>query len=144
MKQSQLQLLTLPQAVRALEEKKITYPATVFFSINGRKYLFRRKGTMLTKFHIHSVQNTEGKTYLQWSRAMWYLKILMHIYKLDWLVWLVYRILWKKNEVADYEATTFSIFYNNTLFLVLVIVASFFILKNFNPTVYPAYAFLEV
>ncbi|XP_012871584.1 PREDICTED: translocon-associated protein subunit gamma [Dipodomys ordii] len=45
------------------------------------------------------------------------------------------RILWKKNEVADYEATTFSIFYNNTLFLVLVIVASFFILKNFNPTV---------
>ncbi|KAK2098982.1 SWI/SNF and RSC complex subunit Ssr3 [Saguinus oedipus] len=46
------------------------------------------------------------------------------------------RILWKKNEVADYEATTFSIFYNSTLlFLVLVSVASFFILKNFNPTV---------
>lgn len=49
----------------------------------------------------------------------------------------MFRILWKKNEVADYEATTFSIFYNNTLFLVLVIVASFFLLKNFNPTVYP-------
>ncbi|KAG9435721.1 Translocon-associated protein subunit gamma [Apis mellifera carnica] len=31
------------------------------------------------------------------------------------------RILWKKNEVADYEATTFSIFYNNALFLALVI-----------------------
>lgn len=45
--------------------------------------------------------------------------------------------MWKKNEVADYEATTFSIFYNNTLFLVLVIIASFFLLKNFNPTVYP-------
>nr|XP_058158917.1 translocon-associated protein subunit gamma-like [Dasypus novemcinctus] len=45
------------------------------------------------------------------------------------------RVLWKKNEVADYEATTFSIFCNNTLFLVLVIVASFFILKNFRPTV---------
>lgn len=45
--------VTLPQAVRALEEKKITYPATVFFSINGQKYIFRRKkGTMLTKFHI--------------------------------------------------------------------------------------------
>uniref|UniRef100_G3NVK5 Translocon-associated protein subunit gamma n=1 Tax=Gasterosteus aculeatus aculeatus TaxID=481459 RepID=G3NVK5_GASAC len=44
-------------------------------------------------------------------------------------------ILWKKNEVADYEATTFSIFYNNTLFLVLVIVASFFLLRNFNPSV---------
>merc|ERR1711974_557097 len=27
------------------------------------------------------------------------------------------RILWKKNEVADYEATTFSIFYNNAMFL---------------------------
>ncbi|XP_007464861.1 PREDICTED: translocon-associated protein subunit gamma-like [Lipotes vexillifer] len=46
------------------------------------------------------------------------------------------RILWKKNEVADYEAVTFSILYNNnTLFLVLVIVVSFFILKNFSPTV---------
>jgi hypothetical protein len=45
------------------------------------------------------------------------------------------RILWKKNEVADYEATTLSIFYNNTLLLDLVIVVSFFILKNFNPTV---------
>merc|ERR1712062_398450 len=43
------------------------------------------------------------------------------------------RILWKKNEVADYEATTFSIFYNNALFLALLIVASFYILKNFNP-----------
>uniref|UniRef100_A0A2K5F0K3 Translocon-associated protein subunit gamma n=1 Tax=Aotus nancymaae TaxID=37293 RepID=A0A2K5F0K3_AOTNA len=46
------------------------------------------------------------------------------------------RILWKGNEVADYEAT-FSIFCNNTLFLVSVIVASFFILKNFNPTAKP-------
>ncbi|XP_036410398.1 translocon-associated protein subunit gamma-like [Megalops cyprinoides] len=45
------------------------------------------------------------------------------------------RILWKKNEVADYEATTFSIFYNNALYLILIIVASFFLLKNFNPTV---------
>jgi translocon-associated protein subunit gamma len=43
------------------------------------------------------------------------------------------RVLWKKNEVADYEATTFSIFYNNSLYLVLLIVASFYILKNFNP-----------
>ncbi|XP_059170625.1 translocon-associated protein subunit gamma-like [Physella acuta] len=45
------------------------------------------------------------------------------------------RVLWKKNEVADYEATTFSIFYNNALYLVLLIVASFFLLKNFNPVV---------
>ncbi|XP_046564607.1 translocon-associated protein subunit gamma-like [Haliotis rubra] len=43
------------------------------------------------------------------------------------------RILWKKNEVADYEATTFSIFYNNALYLVLLIVVSFYALKNFNP-----------
>merc|ERR1711893_488446 len=45
------------------------------------------------------------------------------------------RILWKKNEVADYEATTFSIFYNNALFLVLIIVASFYILRTLSPTV---------
>ncbi|KAG8224042.1 hypothetical protein J437_LFUL001119 [Ladona fulva] len=47
------------------------------------------------------------------------------------------RILWKKNEVADYEATTFSIFYNNALFLALVIFTSFYILKTFSPAVYP-------
>ena len=41
----------------------------------------------------------------------------------------------KKNEVADYEATTFSIFYNNALFLTIVIVASFYILKTFSPAV---------
>ncbi|KAK3582818.1 hypothetical protein CHS0354_035757 [Potamilus streckersoni] len=45
------------------------------------------------------------------------------------------RILWKKNEVADYEATTFAIFYNNALYLVLLIIASFYILKNFNPNI---------
>lgn len=45
------------------------------------------------------------------------------------------RILWKKNEVADYEATTFSIFYNNALFLGLVIFASFYLLRSFSPSV---------
>merc|ERR1711909_97273 len=45
------------------------------------------------------------------------------------------RILWKKNEVADYEATTFSIFYNNALFLVFIIVASFYVLRSFSPTI---------
>lgn len=45
------------------------------------------------------------------------------------------RILWKKNEVADYEATTFSIFYNNALFLGLVIFASFYLLRSFTPSV---------
>merc|ERR1711982_266408 len=45
------------------------------------------------------------------------------------------RILWKKNEVAEYEATTFSIFYNNSLFLAIVIFASFYILSSATPTV---------
>merc|ERR1711999_11963 len=43
------------------------------------------------------------------------------------------RILWKKNEVAEYEATTFSIFYNNSLFLALVIIASFYVLNGSSP-----------
>uniref|UniRef100_A0A1B6EM72 Translocon-associated protein subunit gamma n=1 Tax=Cuerna arida TaxID=1464854 RepID=A0A1B6EM72_9HEMI len=45
------------------------------------------------------------------------------------------RILWKKNEVADYEATTFSIFYNNALFLAIVIFSSFYVLKGFTPVI---------
>nr|ALS04774.1 translocon-associated protein subunit gamma-like protein [Pseudodiaptomus poplesia] len=45
------------------------------------------------------------------------------------------RILWKKNEVAEYEATTFFIFYNNSLFLAIVILASFYILNGTSPTV---------
>ncbi|CAM4975959.1 unnamed protein product [Rotaria socialis] len=45
------------------------------------------------------------------------------------------RVLTRKNEVADFEATTFSIFYNNSFYLVCLIVLSFFVLKNFSPTV---------
>lgn len=45
------------------------------------------------------------------------------------------RILWKKNEVADYEATTFSIFYNNAMFIVMLIVISCFLLSSFAPAV---------
>jgi translocon-associated protein subunit gamma len=37
------------------------------------------------------------------------------------------RILWKKNEVAEYESTTFAIFYNNALFLSVLIFVSFYI-----------------
>merc|ERR1711953_849219 len=40
------------------------------------------------------------------------------------------RILWKKNEVAEYESTTFAIFYNNALFLSVLIFASFYILSG--------------
>ena len=45
------------------------------------------------------------------------------------------RILWKKNEVAEYESTTFSIFFNNALFLACLILFSFYILKGFSPAV---------
>lgn len=43
------------------------------------------------------------------------------------------RTLWKKNEVADYEATNFAIFYNNALFLAIVIFVSFFIFRSTSP-----------
>nr|CAG4642151.1 EOG090X0GZE [Eurycercus lamellatus] len=43
------------------------------------------------------------------------------------------RVLWKKNEVADYEATTFAIFYNNAMYLAVVIGLSFFLLRSFSP-----------
>jgi len=45
------------------------------------------------------------------------------------------RILWKKNEVADYEATNFSIFYNNALFLAMFLLLSFFVLANASANV---------
>ncbi|XP_022901298.1 translocon-associated protein subunit gamma [Onthophagus taurus] len=45
------------------------------------------------------------------------------------------RILWKKNEVADFEATTFSIFYNNALYLAIVIFASFYLFRSLSPAV---------
>merc|ERR1711972_1124134 len=45
------------------------------------------------------------------------------------------RILWKKNEVAEYESTTFAIFYNNALFLSVLIFASFYILSGTSPHV---------
>lgn len=44
------------------------------------------------------------------------------------------RVLWKKNEVADYEATNLAIFYNNAIFLLSLLVLSFFILANASPT----------
>lgn len=43
------------------------------------------------------------------------------------------RTLWRKNEVADYEATTFAIFYNNALFLAIVIFTSFYVLRTTSP-----------
>lgn len=43
------------------------------------------------------------------------------------------RALWKKNEIADFEATTYSIFYNNSLFLFILLITSFIFFKNFTP-----------
>lgn len=43
-------------------------------------------------------------------------------------------ILTKKNEVAEYEATNYSIFHNNAIFLVLVVLASC-LLKRLSPSV---------
>lgn len=45
------------------------------------------------------------------------------------------RILWKRNEVADFEATTFAIFYNNALYLTIIIFASFYLLHSFTPAI---------
>lgn len=45
------------------------------------------------------------------------------------------RVLWKKNEVADYESTTFAIFYNNALYLAIIIFLSFFFFKNTAPAI---------
>lgn len=45
------------------------------------------------------------------------------------------RILWKTNEVADFESTNLTIFYTNILFLLLLIGCGFFLLKNSQPVV---------
>lgn len=45
------------------------------------------------------------------------------------------RILWKKNVVSEYEATTYSIFYNNALFYTSVILLSFYVLRTTGPNV---------
>ena len=45
------------------------------------------------------------------------------------------HILWKKNNIADTEATTFIIFYTNTLYLFVVIMGSFYLLRSFWPAV---------
>ena len=41
------------------------------------------------------------------------------------------------NEVADSEATTFSIFYNNALFLFLYLLLAY-LCRGFHPAVYPS------
>jgi len=43
-------------------------------------------------------------------------------------------ILSKKNEVADYEATNYSIFYNNLIFLSLIVFTSCLLFKRLTPS----------
>merc|ERR1712071_316520 len=52
------------------------------------------------------------------------------------------RTLWKKNEVSDYEATTLSIFYNNALFLMVVICTSFYVFRGTGPVLNYCVSFL--
>lgn len=50
------------------------------------------------------------------------------------------KILVEKNEVSDYEATTYSIFYTNVLFLTSTIILSSFILSPITPSPHTNYA----
>jgi len=43
------------------------------------------------------------------------------------------RVLWKKNEVSESSATTFALFYNNAMFLTMVVVLSFSLFASFTP-----------
>lgn len=47
-----------------------------------------------------------------------------------------FRASEKKNRVADREATAFSIFYNNTLYFLLLLVL-FWFMRTFHPVMYP-------
>ena len=40
---------------------------------------------------------------------------------------------WKKNEICEAQAVSFSLFFNNIIYLTLVLVFSFFVLKNMAP-----------
>ena len=40
---------------------------------------------------------------------------------------------WKKNEICEAQAVSFSLFYNNIIYLTLILVFSFFIFKNLAP-----------
>ena len=45
------------------------------------------------------------------------------------------QILSKKNEVADYEATNYSIFHNNLIYFAIVVLLSCLVLKRLSPAV---------
>ncbi|XP_002131637.2 translocon-associated protein subunit gamma-like [Ciona intestinalis] len=43
------------------------------------------------------------------------------------------RILWRKNEIAEAESMQLAVFYTNSLFLILLILSSFFFFKSYSP-----------
>jgi len=48
-----------------------------------------------------------------------------------------FRILWRKNEIAEAESMQLAVFYSNALFLILLIMSAFFFFKNYTPVLYP-------
>jgi len=43
------------------------------------------------------------------------------------------RVLWRKNEVAEAESMQLAVFFSNAMFLVLLILLSFFFFKSYSP-----------
>nr|CAB3266613.1 translocon-associated protein subunit gamma-like [Phallusia mammillata] len=43
------------------------------------------------------------------------------------------RILWRKNEIAEAESMQLAVFYSNSLFLIVLILSSFYFFKNYTP-----------
>jgi translocon-associated protein subunit gamma len=43
------------------------------------------------------------------------------------------RVLWRKNEVAEAESMQLAVFFSNAMFIVLLIVLSFFFFKSYGP-----------
>ena len=84
-----------------------------------------------------SVKRMKGTEQVSSTPALFGSSFSINLFQVVKKMFFFFRILWKKNEVADYEATTFSIFYNNALFLVLVVGISFYVLRSFTAPLYP-------
>lgn len=107
----------------------VTFLSTylVAFAYKNTKFMLKHKIAYYYHYNIQNAVKREGTITGNFSHKLLEDKKMSKKDKDE-------RMLWKKNEVADYEATTFSIFYNNALFLALVIFISFFLLKTFSPS----------
>jgi translocon-associated protein subunit gamma len=47
------------------------------------------------------------------------------------------RVERRTSSVSETEATAFSIFYNNSMYLLIVLGISFYVLRSVNPSMYP-------